>query len=104
MNEYPYELFGQRCQLARTTYSNNNRLALLVRFEEDISGYDDIVVSVNLVDEPCSEHNAYIDTNNCPWAEKFLLDNHIGEPVGIGFSGFCIYPCYKIDLSKVVRC
>ena len=45
---------------------------------------------------------AYIDTNNCPWAEDFLIDNDFGIPTGeYKASGFCVYPLYQLDLEKI---
>lgn len=45
---------------------------------------------------------AYIDTNNCSWAEDFLVDNDFGLPTGeYKASGFCIYPLYQLDLEKI---
>ena len=41
---------------------------------------------------------AAIDTNNCPWAEKFLTDNKLAVDTGRKVrSGFCTYPIYKFD-------
>lgn len=41
---------------------------------------------------------AAIDTNNCPWAEKFLTDNKPAVDTGRKVrSGFCTYPIYKFD-------
>ena len=41
---------------------------------------------------------AAIDTNNCPWAEKFLTDNKLAADTGRKVrSGFCTYPIYKFD-------
>ena len=43
-----------------------------------------------------------IDTNNCEWAEKFIKENELGTPTGImGYSGFCEYPLYLFDTSKI---
>ena len=45
---------------------------------------------------------AFIDTNNCPWAESFLTDNKIGTPTGyIWEVGFCKYPEYRINLDMI---
>ena len=47
---------------------------------------------------------AYIDTNNCPWAENFLVDNDFGLPTGeYKVSGFCIYPLYQLDLERISK-
>lgn len=50
---------------------------------------------------------AFIDTNNCPWAEQVLFDTGIGIPTGkFRSSGFCNYPIYFIFVSnlKKYRC
>lgn len=49
-----------------------------------------------------SDTRTFVDTNNCPWAEKFLRENGIAKPTGIVMqSGFCSYPLYEFDLSKL---
>jgi hypothetical protein len=59
-------------------------------------------ITVNLPDYRNASECAFIDTNNCEWAEEFLVKNKIATPTGvIGFSGFCSYPEYKFDLSKL---
>lgn len=61
--------------------------------------------TVNIPDEPISGDDcAFIDTNNYPWIGKFLQSNNIAKPTGyIGMSGYCTYPEYKFDLSKLTR-
>jgi putative membrane protein len=45
---------------------------------------------------------AFVDTNNCPWAEKFISDNKLGKPTGIkAASGYCVYPQYRFDMEKL---
>lgn len=46
---------------------------------------------------------AYVDTNNNPDIEKFIKDNELGEFAG-GYmtSGYCRYPLYKFDLTKLL--
>ena len=69
------------------SYSNNNTALELVC--ED--GIPLAIITVNLGD--LLERNmAYIDTNNCSWAEDFLIDN---------VSGFCVYPLYQLDLERI---
>lgn len=55
-------------------------------------------ISVNLVDEDLTDDKCFfVDTNNCPWAEDFLVKNNIAEPTGeFGVSGYCIYPEYRL--------
>ena len=48
------------------------------------------------------EGYAYVDVNNCPWAPDFIEENGLGEfAEGFRHSGFCDYPLYKFDLSKL---
>ncbi len=50
------------------------------------------------------EGQAYIDTNNCPWAEDLIEKLGVGENTElIGFSGYCIYPLYQFDMEKLVK-
>jgi len=81
----------------KTTYTTNDNLAVVVEnkeFEE--------VLTVNLKDNPTSKDCAFVDTNNIKWAEKFLQENQIAQPTGrYGISGFCSYPEYRFDMSKL---
>ena len=60
------------------------------------------VITVNLMDaEHQDETHAYVDINNCPWAEEFLLDNNIARKTEVTRkSGFCTYPLYEFDLDS----
>jgi len=43
-----------------------------------------------------SDTEAYVDTNNCPWATAFLKENSLAVPAGESArSGWCIYPLYR---------
>ena len=82
----------------RATYANNRNLAVVL---EDENGGPFATLTVNL-NEKLPEGCAYVDTNNCPFAEKLILGNKLGEPTGrVGLSGYCCYPEYKFDLSKI---
>ena len=60
------------------------------------------IVTVNLpISGNLPKNLAYVDTNNCPWAEEFLKDNNIAEDTRISMpSGFCNYPLYKFNLDS----
>lgn len=48
------------------------------------------------------ENQAFVDTNNCPWAEEFIIKNKLG--INLNFtaqSGYCQYPLYEFDLNKL---
>lgn len=60
-------------------------------------------ITVNLQGFITESGCAFIDTNNCSWATKFLTEHKLAEPTGnYGSSGFCVYPEYKFDLTKLV--
>ena len=82
-------------------YSSNRRLAVVL-YETGGIGEVFGILTVNLSHEPCPEGHAYIDTNNIPGAEKFIRDNKLGEFTGeFGFSGFCSYPLYRMNVEKM---
>lgn len=82
-------------------YVGNNSLAVLAMSLED--GYDEdfATITVNLPWGFADDTHAYIDINNCPWAEKMLVENGYAKPTGDKMSsGFCTYPLYEFDLTK----
>ncbi len=83
-------------------YNDNQTLA--VRLVSAIPPWSPFaIITVNLGDKNHqSENQAYLDTNNCPWAVEFLQDNEIAKPVDgvIGVSGFCTYPLYEFNLES----
>lgn len=53
-------------------------------------------------DNSLGEGEAYIDTNNCPWAVDFIEKEGLGKRTGhIGRSGYCTYPVIKFDMQKL---
>lgn len=99
-NEKFYELKGYRVRVEFTKYLYNNALAVKLITEND-EPY--AVVSVNLLESDyIPKMMAFIDINNCKWAEKFLTENGIATPTGeFGESGFCTYPLY--DFGKYIK-
>lgn len=76
------------------TYVHGNRLAISL-----LSAMDGFLctLSTNIVEEELTDEKCFfVDTNNCPFAERFLVDNHLATPTGrLGLSGFCVYPEYR---------
>jgi hypothetical protein len=59
-------------------------------------------LTVNLPSYSHKENCAFVDTNNCSWAIDFLEEHKLAKPTGfMGMSGFCIYPEYEFDISKM---
>ena len=58
-------------------------------------------ITVNLGHPLQTEHYAFVDVNDSPWAEAMLLDMGVAKPTGITVeSGFCRYPLYRFELNE----
>ena len=61
-------------------------------------------VTTCLCDHSLAEDEAYVDTNNCPWAVALLEENGFAERTGrTRRSGYCEYPAMKFDRSKMAE-
>lgn len=51
-----------------------------------------------------NENEAYVDTNNCPWALNFISENNLGEDTGFArSSGYCIYPLVAFNMDELKK-
>lgn len=86
---------------ARAVYPANGTLAVVLLDEDD----DEFcVLTVNLKESVLLKDKvrAFVDTNNCPWAEEFLKENDLAVSDGrYASSGFCTYPLYIFDIEKI---
>lgn len=85
------------------TYKNNKSLAIFL-YGEDDEWFCDITVNLpeNQLSNPERKDIAFVDTNNSPWLPAFIEKHGLGKPTGnYGMSGFCVYPEYEFDLSKL---
>lgn len=79
-------------------YTNNNDYAVIL---EELDGAPFATLTVNL-DRPLPDGYAFVDTNNCPWAEEFISKYNLGEPAGAAAqSGYCVYPLYKFNTYRI---
>lgn len=89
--------------LTTDSYESGGGLAVIV-MEVDENGNEEMfdVITVNLPFGWISnERQAYIDTNNCSWAEKMLKKMKLAKPTGdYCGSGYCKYPLYEFNLKK----
>lgn len=84
---------GRTVKVSAETYLNNGHLALMLTYRNG----ETEVITVNLNSRFQSDSLAFIDTNNHPEAEKFIITNELGVPMGVTErSGFCQYPLYTI--------
>lgn len=96
---YKVKLYGKEYEiwLDKTEYLNNKTLAVQADCDEGPFA----TITVNLGHFLQGKDYAYVDTNNCPWAEEFLTSNGLAEPTGIHHqSGWCEYPLYKFNIEK----
>lgn len=106
-NTRTYELvsYGQKyiIKLRLAKYDSNSNLAIhLYYYDDEFQSYAPYsVLTINL-ENLKDKTTAYIDTNNCPWAEKFIRDNKLGVSLNKSFnSGYCTYPLYKFDMERI---
>ena len=80
-------------------YAENENLAIQMWCEDGPYA----ILTVNL-SQKCKPNCAFVDTNNCPWAENFIEKYKLGMPTGdMEMSGFCIYPEYEFDLAEIAK-
>lgn len=93
------DYFGNDINVAAyvAKYHNGNLAIRLVTYDDEPWA----LLTVNLGDKLPEDH-AYVDINNCPWAREFIEKYELGEWTGgMGHSGFCVYPLYRFDLTKL---
>ena len=96
---------GENIELSpeMTKYRNNNTLAILL-YDKDDDLFCDLTVNLpdNQLSDMTKNNIAFIDTPNCPWLPEFIKKYGLGHPTGnFGMSGFCVYPEYAFDLTKL---
>lgn len=88
-------------QLQVTRYQANNSLCIQAYNHTDgpIAR-----LTVCLPDTTLGDNCAFVDTNNCPWAEDFVQRNHLGTYMGLMVpSGYCVYPLYQFDIRQLAK-
>lgn len=88
-------------RLEINSYMNNGRLYIgLTEAEGEYpEPFADMTVNI---DGPCLPYCGYVDTNNCPELEEFIVKNGLGEFTDmVGNSGFCQYPLYMFNAEKL---
>ena len=93
-----YDGENRKVILMAEKYNSPKTLAVLMGIvnEDGELEYDECL-TVNLCDpRQAGKGMAFIDINNCPWAEEWLKKNNLAEPAGYSRqSGFVTYPLYK---------
>ncbi len=83
------------------TYTADRSLHVWLMEEGDTGSepYADVTVNLGISVPP---YCAYVDTNNMPELEGFLVDNNLAEFTGLEHdSGFCSYPLYMFNAGRL---
>lgn len=107
MQEYDYiSIFGkEKVVFIKDRYAAGNSLYIgMLSKEQYGEGKDECYyepyadVTVNILGEDIEGRQAFLDTNNMPGIDRFLLSIGAGKPVGrLGFSGYCAYPLFEFS-------
>ena len=85
-------------ELFRTTYANNNNLAVIAL----IAGTKEHAGTITVNISNMSPTLACIDTNNMPGIFETLIKEGIVEDIGyVMESGYCTYPIARFDLEQI---
>ena len=95
--------FGERKKMVIeiNMYVNNGcmYIGLQEQVEDYFEPYGDLTVNL---EGKVPDYCGYVDVNNMPQIEKFIVDNDIGEFTGLSKkSGFCEYPLYLFNVDKL---
>ena len=86
--------------ISKTKYAKGGLAIRLMCFEDGFEEpYAMLTVNLKKVPEGC----AYVDTNNLPYAEDFIMKYKLGKKV-LGqdaVSGYCVYPLYHFDMDAL---
>lgn len=86
------------CYFIINKYQKSDSVALEIWNDED----GPIARITTYITQVFKANEAYLDTNNCPWAEELVKKLGIAEYAnGVASSGFCIYRLYEFDMDKV---
>ena len=96
------ETYTHNLYLVADNYQADGSLAIIVMEEKEDGEDEQFDVITTCLPWGCADKShAYIDTNNCSWAEKMLKQHRIAKDTDIWErSGYCTYPLYEFNLTK----
>ncbi len=100
----PYAVY-EDCTLHTNEYVANKSLYIGIIGKCEGEEYPEPIadLTICLPNERTPKANeAYVDTNNCPWAMQFIEENGLGTETGLyGLSGYCMYPLVEFNMDKI---
>ena len=89
-------------EIVRSVYTVNQSLAICLRNKNTHDIYTVITVNLEESDNLSDPSIAFVDTNNNPGIEQWLIKHKIAIPLGCyGVSGYCVYPLFKFNLKLI---
>lgn len=96
----PYHTY-ENVMLTVEEYMADGSMAITVENPED---GEIAALTVCLCDPFLEKNEAYIETNNCPWAMEFIREYKLGEESGrVKQSGYCRYPAVIFDMEQLKK-
>lgn len=86
--------------LEKREYYNGNLAIRMITEDDEV--FATMTVNLGEEDDVLPANMAYVDTNNLPEIEDFIVKNGLGESTGeTRTSGYCTYPLYKFNLEEL---
>lgn len=102
-NVYIYVIDGIEYKVIPIIHKYRSNNALAIDLEELNTCETFGRVTINLEESVfLAEDEAFVDINNLPGIEEFIVDYNLGYPTGVKIeSGYCTYPKYRFYLNKL---
>lgn len=92
--EYPVSF-----QMSRYATTNNLYIGVFDYSGEEPNFLFDITINL---DEKCEHDCSFVDVNNCPGIDMWLMAHGFAEPtMRWEDSGFCVYPEFRFNMEKL---
>nr|DAF56996.1 MAG TPA: protein of unknown function (DUF4313) [Myoviridae sp. ctp4Q36] len=86
--------------LEKREYYNGNLAIRMITEDDEV--FATMTVNLGEEDDVLPKDQAYLDVNNLPEIEDFVVKNKLAEPMEIvRQSGYVVYPLYKFNLEEL---
>lgn len=86
--------------LEKREYYNGNLAIRMITEDDEV--FATMTVNLGEEDDVLPKDQAYLDVNNLPEIEEFVVKNKLAEPMEIVMqSGYVVYPLYKFNLEEL---
>ena len=86
--------------LEKREYYNGNLAIRMITEDDEV--FATMTVNLGEEEDVLPKDQAYLDVNNLPEIEDFVVKNKLAEPMEIvRQSGYVVYPLYKFNLEEL---